>query len=79
MTKDQPGGYYIVLKRSSTLTRDRMIIDIGYKYNLRKVLSFIATEDRGSTKYDIPSLSKYHDPFSNVAISHVACPLVMYR
>ena len=45
---------------------ERSIIDIGYKYNIRKVISFIDTEDTGITKDVITYLSKYYDPFANV-------------
>ena len=47
---------------------DRPLIAIGYKYNARKVLYFIVTENAGSTKTDIPYLSKYPDQFTNVVI-----------
>ena len=58
---------------------DRPLIDIGYKYNARKVLSFIVTDNAGSTKTGIPYLSKYPDQFTNVAIRPVARPLVMSK
>ena len=57
----------------------RPLIDIGYKYNLRKVLSFIVTENTWSTKIGIPYLYKYPDQFINVAIRPVARPLVMSK
>ena len=50
---------------------------IGYKYNVRKVLSFIVMDNAGSTKTGIPYLSKYPDQFTNVSIRPVARPLVM--
>ena len=56
---------------------DRPLIAIGYKYNARKVLSFIVTENSGSTNTVISYLSKYPDQFTNVAIRPVARPLVM--
>ena len=56
---------------------DRTLISIGYKYNARKVIYFIVTENAGSTKTGIPYLSKYPDQFTNAAISPVARPLVM--
>ena len=59
--------------------RVRPLIDIGYKYNERKVLSFIVTENAGITNTGIPYLSKYPDKFTNVAIRPVACPLVMLK
>ena len=56
---------------------DRPLIAIGYKYNAWKVLSFIVTDNAGSTKNVIAYLSKYPDLFTNVAISPVDRPLVM--
>ena len=58
---------------------DRPLIAIGYKYNARKVLSFIVTDNSGSTKTCIPYLSKYPDQFTNVSIFPVARPLVMSK
>ena len=57
----------------------RPLIDIGYKYNVRKVLSFIVTDNEGSTKTGIPYLSKYPDQFTNVSIRPVARHLVMSK
>ena len=56
---------------------DRPLISIGYKYNAQKVLSFIVTDNAGSTNTGIPYLSKYPDQFTNVSICLVAHPLVM--
>ena len=53
------------------------LIAIGYKYNARKVLSFIVTDKSGSTKTDITYLSKYPDQFTNVEIRPADFPLVM--
>ena len=58
MAKDWSGGSYLVPKRNYTVPGERPIIDIGYKYNMHKVLSFIITEDAGITKAGIPCLSK---------------------
>ena len=49
----------------------RLLIAIGYKYNVRKVLSFITKSDAGIEKAGITYLSKYPEPFSNVSILHV--------
>ena len=43
LTKDWMGGSYLVLNTHSMVPGDRILIAIGYKYNTRKVLSFIAT------------------------------------
>ena len=79
LTKNWPGGSYLVLRRKPMVPGDRSIIAIGYKYNARKVLSFIFTDNAGSTKTSIPNLSKYPDQFNNVVILPVACPIVMSK
>ena len=58
---------------------ERPLLAIGYKYNSRKVLSFVATVGAGSTTLDIPYLSNYQDKFSNVSIRPVARPLIMFK
>ena len=58
ITNDWTGGYYLTLKRNYTVTRYRMLIAIGYKYNKKNDLSFVTTDDAGSTKYVITYLSK---------------------
>ena len=77
LTKDWPGGSYLVLSSKPVLPGKRTIIGIGYKYNARKVLSFVVTDNVGSTKTGIPYLSKYPEKFTNVSIRSVARPLVM--
>ena len=57
----------------------RPIIDIGYKYNTRKVLQFIVIEKSGITQSGLTYLYKYPGQFSNVAISPVALPLVVHK
>ena len=59
--------------------RGKRLIAIGYKYNARKVLSFIVTDNAGITKTGILYLSKYPDQFTNVSIRPVARPLVMSK
>ena len=79
LTKDWPGGSYLVLRSKPMVPGYRPLIAIGYKYNARKVLSFIVTENAGSTKTGITYLSKYPDQFTNVAIRPVARPLIMSK
>ena len=57
----------------------RPLIAIGYKYNTRKVIYFIVTDNAGSTKTGIPYLSNYPDQFTNVSICPVARPLSMSK
>ena len=68
LTKDLPGGSYLVLRSKHMVPGDRPLIAIVYEYNTRKVLSFIVTYNAGSTKTGIPYLSKYPDQFTNVSI-----------
>ena len=79
LTKDWPVDSYLMLRIKPVVPGDRPLIAIGYKYNARKLLSFIFTDNTGITKTGIPYLSKYPDQFTNVAILPVACPLVMSR
>ena len=58
---------------------DKPFIATGYKYNARKVLSFIVTDNAGRTNTGIPYLSKYPDQCTNVDIRPVAFPLVMSK
>ena len=55
----------------------RPLIIIGYKYNERKGLYFIATQEAGSTKVGITYLSNFIDPFSNFSIHPLDRPLVI--
>ena len=79
LTKDYPGGSYIVLRINPMVPGERRLLAICYKYTDRKVLSFVATAGAGSTTLGIPYLLKYPDQFTNVAIRPVARPLVMSK
>ena len=79
ITKDWPGGSYLLLRSKPMVPKVRLLIAIGYKYNARKVLYFIVTDNAGSTKTGIPYLSKYPDQVTNFAIRPVAPPLVMSK
>ena len=57
LTKDWPGGYYLVLKIKNIVPWDMSLIAIDYKYKTRKVLSFISTEDTRRTNSGIIYLS----------------------
>ena len=61
------------------VTGEMPLLYIGYKYNSRKVLSFVATAGTGGTTLGIPYLLKYSDQFSNVSIFPVARPLLMSK
>ena len=59
--KDYPGGSYLVLKSTPRVPGESPLLAIGYKYNSRKVLLFIATEGSGSTEPGDPYLSRFPD------------------
>ena len=61
------------------MTRDRPLIDIGYKYNYKKVIYFISTEDSGSTKDGNNYLPEYPDQFANVSVLPVSIPQIMSK
>ena len=79
LTKNWLGGSYLVLRSKPMVPGGQPLIAIGYKYNARKVLYFIVTDNVGITKTGIPYLSKYPDQFTNVSICPVALPLVMSK
>ena len=58
---------------------DKLLILIGYKYNYRKFLSIITSEDSGMKKAGIPYLSNDHDQFDNVSIQPVSINLVISK
>ena len=68
LMKDWPGGSYLVLEINPRFPGERPLLSIGYKYNSRKVLGFIATEVAGSTEPGDPYLSLFPDIFSYVSV-----------
>ena len=55
------------------------LMEIGYKYNSRKVLYFIATDGAGGTEPSYPYLSCFPDIYSNVDVYHAVCPHLIDR
>ena len=79
LTKDWPGGSYLVLRNKHMVPGYRPLIAISYKYNGRKVVYFIVIDNAGRTKTGIPHLSKYPGQLTNVVIRPVARPLVIAK
>ena len=77
--KDWPGALYLVLKSNPRVPGDIPLMSIGYKYNSRKVLVFIATEGAGITEPVDPYLSRFHDIYSNVSVHPVVRPHLLGR
>ena len=79
LMKYWPGGSYLVMKSTPRFPCGRPLLAIGYKYNYRKVLLFIATEGDGSTEPVDPYLSCFPDIFSNVSVRPVVHPHFLGR
>ena len=73
------GGSYLVLKSTPRNPGERPLLAIGYKYNSRKVLRFIATEGAGSNEPGDPYLSGFPDIYSNVSVHPVVHPNLLGR
>ena len=79
LTKDWLVGSYIVLKSTPIFPGESTLLAIGYKYNYRKVLGFIATEGAGSTEPSDLYLSRFPDIYSNVSVCPVVFPHLLGR
>ena len=53
---------------------DLLLVCIGYKYNLKKLLVFLSTKGAGSIQPGEPYLTKFPDKFGNVCTREVARP-----
>ena len=67
------------MKRNQRVPVDRPPVAIGYKYNSRKVLLFITTDESGSVGPGGTYLSGFPDNYSKVSICHVVCLLLISR
>jgi hypothetical protein len=74
--KDFPGGTWIVLEgRASPEGVD--LVCLGYKYNKKKVLTFVLTRGCGSTAPGKPYEAKFPDQYGNICYRDVARPTVL--
>ena len=73
------GGSYLVMKSTPTAHVGRPLLDIGYRYNSRKVLGYIATEGAGITEPGDTYLYCFPDIFSDVSVRPVVCPHLLSR
>ena len=76
---DWLGRLYIVLKSTTRVTGGIPLLELGYKYNYRKVLGFIATEGSRSTKPGDSYLSCFLEMYPNVSIRPVVLPQFLGR
>ena len=71
--KDYPGGTWIVMEEKTEITKANLVC-VGYKYNKKKVLTFIMTRGAGSTEEGDPYEARFPNRYGNLCIHHVACP-----
>ena len=76
--KEFPGGTWITMRGKCGRTGVELVA-IGYKYNSKKVLSFVTTVGAGSTEKGRPYRAKYNDQYGNVCHRDVARPAVISR
>ncbi len=53
------------------------LVCIGYKYNKKKVLTFVLSKGAGLTLEGVPYEARFPDIFGNVCIYHVSRPQVV--
>ena len=63
LMKDWTGRSYLVMNINPIFPGEIPLLTIGYRYNSRRVLGFIATEGDGSTEPGDPYLSRFPDIF----------------
>ena len=68
LIRDWPVGSYLVMNSTPRVPGGRPLIAIGYKYNSRKVLGFIATGGDRSTAPGYPYLSCFTDMYYNDSV-----------
>ena len=74
--KDFPGGTWITMVGKPEKEEVELIC-IGYKYNKKKVLTFVMTKGAGSTRPGEPYQARYPDKYGNVCCRHVSRPEII--
>ena len=78
LMKDWNGGSYLV-KINPIFPGGRPLMFIGYKYNSRKVIGFIAIKGAGITEPGDTYLSRFPEIYSNVYVCPVVRPHLLGR
>ena len=73
--KEWPSGTYTVFE--CRLPNEIGLVAIGYKYNSKKVLCFVATKGAGSTKPGKSYKARFADSFNNVRTRAVLRPQII--
>jgi hypothetical protein len=73
--KEAPGGCWITMKGKGPHGTD--LLSIGYTYNIKRVLKFVATSYAGSTKAGTPYDMKFCASYNNVCVRKVDQPAIV--
>ena len=76
--KDYPSGSQLVFVCKTPVNKVDLVA-IGYKYNARKTLCFIATKNAGSTRPGNPYIARFPDQYSNVTTRDVERPAIISK
>ena len=75
--KDYPAGSHLILE---TTTKEEIdLLAIGYKYNRKKVMFFIATNGSGHTEEGIPYEARWKDKNNNTRVRKVFRPEIVAK
>jgi hypothetical protein len=72
---EAPGGCWITMKGKGPRGTD--LLAVGYKYNIKWVLKFVATASAGSKKAGVPYDMKLCDTYNNVCVHKVDRPAMV--
>ena len=75
--KEWPGGSHLVME--SQHPDGFPLIAIGYKYNSKKVVSFVATKGCGDTEAGIPYEARWKDDNGNTMVRDVKRPEIVSK
>ena len=77
LMQDFPSGLWVVLE--ATGLNKVPLVAIGYKYNTRKVLSFVMTKGCGSLAPGVPYDARYCDANHVVHVREMSRPSVLTK
>ena len=75
--KEWPGGSHLVME--SQHPDGFQLLAIGYKYNSKKVVSFVATKGCGDTEAGIPYEARWKDDNGNTVVRDVKRPEIVSK
>ena len=74
--KDAPSGNWLTLE---SIVENVPILALGYKYNRRKVLFFVATKGAGAATPGEPYVARFNDALGNLHRRFVPRPSIISR